>query len=283
MISNQSKSYFRFIDKFKYFIFKKFFKSNLNKFIDLIKFGTIPRPHYALGLLMAAHEAYCLGYKKISVIEFGCWECEGLIDLENYISDVKNIFNIDFDVYGFDLGDGHPEYNRNPRDRLYELSKGDYPFNKKDNLNKLKITEMIWGDVRDTLKDFSKKKNLKDAPVGFISFDLGLYTSTKYAIDFLNEESNFFLPRTVLYFDNKYFVLDNEGDMLALNEFNKISKKQISPIGELAEQLSLSWNKWIFLGKRIYNLSDLNHEKYSVHYDQAINIRINKRFTKTLI
>ena len=92
-----------------------------------------------------------------------------------------------------------------------------------------------------------------------------------------------FLPRTALYFDNKYFVLDNEGDMLALNEFNRISKKKISPIGELAEQLSLSWNKWIFLGKRIYSLSDLNHEKYSIHYDQTINKRINKKFTKTLI
>lgn len=283
MISDQSSAYFSFINKIKYKYFQIFHSGNFLKFLDLIKFGILPRPHYALCLLIAAHQAKSLGYKKISIIEFGCWECDGLIDIENYIDDIKKIFDIEFAVYGFDLGDGHPEYKRDPRDRLYELSKGDYTFKKKDNLQKLKYTKMIWGDVKDTVRDFIKDEPLEKQPIGFISFDLGLYTSTKNALSLLNEKSDFFIPRVPMYFDNKYFVLENEGDLYALKEFNNTSSKKISEIGEMAEQMSLSWKKWIFLGKRVLMLSDLNHEKYNIHYEQIVNMNINKKFTKTII
>jgi len=282
MISEQSDLYFKFFNRIKYSLFKSFYSKNLNKFIDLIKFGVIPRPHYALGLLLAAFQAKELGYKKISIIEFGCWECDGLIDLENYIEDIKKIIEIDFQVFGFDLGDGHPEYNKDPRDRLYELSLGDYPFKKKENLKKLKYSNLILGDVKNTLPNFLEKYKIEEAPLGFIAFDLGLYTSSKNAINLLKNNFKYFLPRTTLYFDNNYFVLDNEGDKLALKEFNNESKKSISKIGELNEQLSLSWNKWLFLGKRIYQLSDQEHPLYNKHYEQLINMRINANFTQTL-
>lgn len=283
MISDQSNEYFKILDRFKYKLFKTFYSKNLNKFIDLIKFGILPRPHYALGVLLAAHQAYNLGYKKISIIEFGCWNCDGLIDLEHYIKDIKNFFNLEFKVFGFDLGDGHPDYNSDTRDRLYELTKGDYPFDNKENLKKLKDTELILGDVKDTLNNFLESRNIEEYPIGFISYDLGLYTSTKYALKILDKDSKYFIPRPYLYFDNNYFVLDNEGDRLALREFNQNSKKQICKINEMSEQLSLSWKKWLFLAKRIYSLSDHNHPKYNQHYEQTINIRINKNFTKTLL
>ena len=48
--------------------------------------------------------------------------------------------------------------------------------------------------------------------------DLGLYTSTSNALKLLNEDSKFFLPRTIIYSDNNYFVLDNEGDRLAISD-----------------------------------------------------------------
>jgi len=284
MISDQSKVYFKTFDKLRYKFFKYFKYKSLDKFVDLIKYGIIPRPHYALGLVMAAHQAKELGYDKISVIEFGCWECDGLIDLENYIEDIKKFINIDFNVYGFDLGDGHPKNNHeDPRNRSYELSVGDYPFTKKKNLKKLKYTKLILGDVKDTVPNFLETNNFLSAPLGFIAFDLGYYTSTKNALEVLKNESKYYIPRPILYCDNNYFVLSNEGDKLAFDEFNNENKKVISPIGELAEQMSLSWKKWIFLGKRMYQLSDLAHEKYNIHYEQRINMRLNAKFTKTII
>ena len=70
---------------------------------------------------------------------------------------------------------------------------------------------------------------------------------------------------------------------MVLNEFNDDNDEKISPIGELAEQMSLSWKKWIFLGKRMYQLNDHSHENFNVHYEQEINLRLNSGFTKTLL
>jgi hypothetical protein len=276
MLSLQSKKHFSILNQIKYKFFQVFYKKDIGKFINLIKKGTIPRTHYALGLLMAAHQAKELGYKKISVIEFGCWNCEGLIDLENYIFDIQNFFNIEFKVYGFDLGDGHPSYNSDTRDRSYEMPKGLYPFEIKENLKSLKISKLILGDVKETIKDFLQNENINEAPIGFVSFDLGLYNSTKNALKLMNSSSNFFIPRTILYFDNNYFVLENEGDLLAKNEFNPQSQKKICDIGELSEQLSLFWRKWLFLGKRIKILSDHNHKKFNNFYEPKIMKMLNK-------
>jgi|TARA_B100001964_G_scaffold12624_1_gene13323 hypothetical protein len=278
MISAQSNSYFSIINRIKYKKFKLFNRKNIESFVNLIKYGIIPRTHYALGLLLASHQAYELGFKKISVIEFGCWNCEGLIDLENYITDIKNFFEIDFQVFGFDLGSGHPNYNSDTRDRLYEIPAGLYPFEKKENLKKLKFSELILGDVKETLINFLEDKKIVEAPIGFISFDLGLYNSTKHAIKLLEKDSKFFLPRTSLYFDNNYFVLDNEGDKLASEEFNDTSHKKISDVGELAEQLSFFWKKWIFMGKRIKILSDQKHPKFNNYYEPKIMKLLNKNF-----
>lgn len=282
MFSEQSLSYFNKINFAKYLYFKIFHKKNLNKYVDLIKNGILPRPQYGLGLILSASEAVSLGYKKMSVIEFGCWECEGLIDMEHYIKEIQEYFKIEINVYGFDLGSGIPKYTPNPRDRLYELNPGDYPLKKKENIKKLKKTKMVWGDVKETCPNFLRSNNLDDAPLGFISFDLGIYSSTHHALKILNDDSKFFLPRVFLYFDNFYFVSEDEGEKYAIKEFNLESKKKISQISELSEQLSLSWSKWSFLGKRIFQLHDFDHNKYNENYVHLIKGMIVNRYTKTL-
>ncbi len=282
MLSDQSKNYFSFFNSIKYKYFQFFYGKRFDKFFELIKNGVLPRPNYALGILMAAHQAKELNYKKISVIELGCWNFEGLIDIENYIDDIKKFIDIDFNVYGFELGSGHIKEEIDPRNRLYELSGGDYTFIKKENLKKLKFSKLVLGDVKETVPKFLEEKHLDEAPLGFIIFDLGFYTSAKDALNLLKSKSNRYLPRTTIYSDNNYFVLENEADKLAFKEFNNEGGKTISPIGELAEQLSLSWKKWIFLGKRMFILSDLKHEKYNVNYEQKINKLINSKYSVTL-
>ena len=282
MLSDQSRNYFSFFNSIKYRYFQFFYGKSFEKFFDLIKYGVLPRPNYALGILMAAHQAKELNYKKISIIELGCWNFEGLIDIENYINDIKKFIDIDFSVYGFELGSGHIKEETDPRNRLYELSGGDYAFKKDENIKKLKFSKLILGDVKETVPKFLEEKHLDDAPLGFVIFDLGFYTSAKDALNLLKSKSKRYLPRTIIYSDNNYFVLENEADKLAFAEFNNEGGKTISPIGELAEQLSISWNKWIFLGKRMFILSDLKHEKYNINYEQKINKLINSKFSVTL-
>ena len=282
MLSDQSRNYFSFFNSIKYRYFQFFYGKSFEKFFDLIKYGVLPRPNYALGILMAAHQAKELNYKKISIIELGCWNFEGLIDIENYINDIKKFIDIDFSVYGFELGSGHIKEETDPRNRLYELSGGDYAFKKDENIKKLKFSKLILGDVKETVPKFLEEKHLDNAPLGFVIFDLGFYTSAKDALNLLKSKSKRYLPRTIIYSDNNYFVLENEADKLAFAEFNNEGGKTISPIGELAEQLSISWNKWIFLGKRMFILSDLKHEKYNINYEQKINKLINSKFSVTL-
>ena len=69
--------------------------TDLDDFMDLVKRGIIQRPHYALGLLLAAKQAFDLGYKKIKVFELGCYNLERLLDLENYATDIKQFLKID--------------------------------------------------------------------------------------------------------------------------------------------------------------------------------------------
>ena len=62
---------------------------NEKKYFNLIAKGILPRPQYALGLFLAAAVAKQQGIQKFSVIEFGCWEGEGLIDLEHYSYEIE--------------------------------------------------------------------------------------------------------------------------------------------------------------------------------------------------
>ena len=78
--------------------------------------------------------------------------------------------------------------------------------------------------------------------------------------------SDNYLPRTYLYFDDHSFSSFDEGERRAINEFNKESENNISDIAELAEQLSIHFTKWIFLGKRI----------------KVINYYKNKNFNKKI-
>jgi len=272
MLSSASKKFFTKENEMKYLSYKK--KPNLIKFIDLIKFGILPRPHYALGLLMAAHRAQQLGYKKISVFEFGCWNCRGLLDLEHWIDDIKEIINIDFQIFGFDYGEGLPDTNNDPRDRFYRWSVSDYKLVEKENIKKLKYTKLIFGDVKDTLPIFIKQNDLSSMPIGFVAFDMDYFTSTYNALKIFNLDSCNYIPRPITYFDDLSFSSEYEGESLAIKEFNKNNKRKLSPIGELAEYLSLFWKRWIFLGKRFHMLTDHTHPKYNEKYEDTIALQI---------
>tara|TARA_Y100001960_G_scaffold167353_1_gene175797 strand:- start:1340 stop:2155 length:816 start_codon:yes stop_codon:yes gene_type:complete len=270
MISEQSSKYFTTKNKNIYQNYKK----NPNKFdyLDLIKKGILPRPHYALGLLLAAQQAKDLGYKSVKIIELGCYNFDGIIDLEYFTNDIKEFLDIDFEIFGFTMKEGLPQNNENSFDRLYRWSIGDYPLISKKNYNNIKFSEIYFGDIKNTIHKFKKDtiENLKISPIGFIIFDLDYYTSTKIALSLLNMKEDFYIPRPYLYFDDHSFSSKYEGERKAIMEFNKINNYKISDIYELAEQLSILWSKWLFLGKRFKTINYFNHEKYNNRVEQLL-------------
>lgn len=268
MFSQSSLKFFTKKNKILYNNFKK--KPNFNKFLDLIKKGQLPRPHYGLGMLLAAKQAKELGYKKIKILELGCWNFEGLIDIENYSNDIGSILDIDIEIFGFTLKDGLPNYKENKYDRLYRWGSGDYKFNKDANFKKLKKSKIYFGDVKKTIKKFFKDniKSFPNSPIGFVCFDLDYYTSTKNGLNLFKLNPVNYLPRTNIYFDDHSFGSFDEGESRAIKEFNKVSIYKISDICELGEQLSIYFNKWIFLGKRIKVINYYNHPEFNKRIEQ---------------
>ena len=79
-------------------------KYNIGTFKFRMNLGALRRNHYAYICYNAALLGKKLGYKKISVIEFGCAGGSGLVDLEYIASEIEKILNISFEIYGFDYG-----------------------------------------------------------------------------------------------------------------------------------------------------------------------------------
>jgi len=263
MFSPNSMKFFSKKNQNIYKNYKK--KPNNEKFINLIQKGIIPRPYYALGLLLAARQAYDLGFKEIKVIELGCHNFDGLIDIEQYVNDIKKIININIKVFGFTLKSGLPKYKENSFNRLYRWQPGSYKFDKKNNYNNLKLSKIFFGDVKNTIPKFLKKykPTFSNSPIGFVISDLDYYKSTKIGLNLFKLSSNNYLPRTYIYFDDHSFSSIDEGERKAITEFNKTSKNKISDIHELAEQLSIYFNKWIFLGKRLKVISYFKHKMFN--------------------
>ena len=258
-ISNASNKYDSLLKK----THRMFYSLNpsTKTFEMLIKKGHALRPHYALGILRAAYLAKNLSYKKISIIEFGVAGGAGLVDIEYYANEITNLLEVEFEIYGFDSAEGLPDTN-DYRDGLYLWK----PKQLKMDINQLKSrlndAKLVLGLVKETTKNFFKKHN--PAPIGCIFNDLDYYTSTKDSFKIFDFDEKFYLPRIVMYFDNLHYTGNYCGELCAINEFNRNNDhRKIDLMHHLAEELSLYWKNWIYLGKRFYLYHSFLHSKYS--------------------
>ena len=273
MLSKSSKKYFSFFNQIKYFISK--LNINEQKYFNLILRGIIPRPHYAFGIFFSSSIASQLGYKKISVFEFGCWEGDGLLDLEHYSDEIEKIFNIEIEIYGFEGGTGMPP-PVNYKDRLYQYSEGEMRTSENSNLKKLKRSKVIYGNFNETVPNFIKEN--KFAPIGALFNDADYYSSTMDSFKTLVQSNK--LPKVFLYFDDLNFSSSLTGELGAINDFNKANNSKIELIPELSETMALYWKKWNFLAKRFYLHHDFEHQKYNQKYINPFYNNLDKNYQK---
>jgi hypothetical protein len=148
-----------------------------------MKFDAFHKPSYAYGVYRASMLAKKLGLKRISVIEFGVSRGYGLLALEEIAAEVENIFDITIDVIGFDTGAGLvPVVDY--RDMPYEWETGEFRMDVDALKEKLKKARLVLGDVAHTIAQ--EMPSFEHSPIGFISFDLDLYTSTMSAFKILD-------------------------------------------------------------------------------------------------
>lgn len=193
----------------------------------------LDRPQYAFGAKHAVRLASKLGYRSVSLVEFGVATGGGLLALESYAAEFGRRAGIDVEVYGFDTGSGLPEVS-DYRDLGYIWQRGAYAMDVAGLKRRLKSAKLILGDVRQTVAGFVSTPH---APIGFISFDLDYYTSTAAALQILTGPDEAYLPRALCYFDdvvsNGHMLhCDETGELLAIREFNRNAKpgETLAPI-----------------------------------------------------
>ena len=84
-------------------------KYKMGSYEERLRIGAVDHPHYGYCVYSAAALAKKLGYRRISVLEFGVAGGNGLVNLEYHMQEISELLAIDIDIYGFDTGEGLPE------------------------------------------------------------------------------------------------------------------------------------------------------------------------------
>jgi len=181
------------------------------------------RPAYLTGLLAAASLAHHEGVSEIIAIEFGVAGGQGLIILQEEAEAIEHETGIRIKVFGFDSGGGLPEFTGDHRDHPDYWKQGDFPLDETSLRQKLSPrTRLILGEVKQTVPEFIERA--QNAPIGFVSFDLDLYSSTVHALKIFNHPRKSMLKKVPLYFDDVMETLVSHqfaGELLAIKEFNE--------------------------------------------------------------
>lgn len=187
-----------------------------------INYDLIPRQPYAFGINEAFKIAREENINKITLIEFGVASGAGLFNMSYIASKLSKIYNIDYQIVGFDSGKGMPEpidYRDHPE--LYR--KGDFPPLKLKEAKLPPKTRIVYGEIQDTLKEFNQEISNQTSKIGFVSIDVDYYSSTKKCLEIFKLDNENFLSKVPIYFDDINNPNHNVfcGELLAIEEFNK--------------------------------------------------------------
>ncbi len=218
------------------------------------QFDAFIRPAHAYGMLQAVKQAKALGIQRISMIEFGVAQGKTFTAIQKMAKELSKKYGVAIELFGFDRGGGLPR-SEDYRDIPYYWQEGDFPLN-----SSLRRDNIIVGDVAQTVFKFP---DYTSAPIGFIAFDLDLYTPTVGAFKIFEVCDS--LPRVLCYFDD---VVDDEwmmfneftGELLAIKEFNdKHARMKLALINGLYETRALR-SRW---PNCMYVLHRFDHPRYN--------------------
>ena len=186
------------------------------------EWDAVARPNYLMGVLYAASQAKEEDRKEASVVEFGVAGGNGLLALESYAAAVEKETGVNIQVWGFDTGQGLTKLCGDHRDHPDRYTEGEYAMEKFQLTSRLSSrTKLILGDVAQTVQAFVKEASYP--PIGFISVDLDLYSSSKHALQILALPGTRILRRVAMYFDDVDSHVHHRwaGELLAIQEFNE--------------------------------------------------------------
>jgi hypothetical protein len=225
------------------------------------------RPPYLAGVLFAARRAVREQISAISVIEFGVAGGDGLLVLEREAEAVEKELGVSIRVFGFDNGPaGLPTFIGDHRDHPDKWKPGDFPMDVPLLRSKLgPRTTLVLGNVQETVPHFFEDPGVP--PLGFIAFDLDLYSSTTQALRLLSMPGKRTLDHVALYFDDVEHSISHRfaGELLAIDEFNRASAQ-------------VKIDRWRGLGNdRPFPEASYLKKMYMAHDLEAISARVLDR------
>jgi hypothetical protein len=231
-----------------------------------------PRPPYLVGTLFAADRARVQGIPEISVIEFGVAGGDGLLALQAEAEAVERATGVAIRVYGFDAGPGGlPSFCGDYRDHPDMWKPGDYPMDVDRLRSRLAPrTTLILGDIRDNIDRF--REDHDPSPIGFMSIDVDLYSSTAAALRALDLCP--LLRYVAIYCDDIAMWPCNRwaGELLALDEFNqKHTHLKIDRWRGLRDGRPFPESSWI---ERMFLCHDLESISKCVLSRQALHLSL---------
>jgi hypothetical protein len=236
-------------------------------FAEIMERDGSVRPQYMWGTLCAAFLAKHLGIARISAIEFGVAGGNGLLELQRIAVAVEQLSGITVEVHGFDSGRGLPRPN-DYRDLPQLWGEGNYRMDVPRLQARLTTAKVHLGPVAETVPRVLSAS--PPAPVGFVSFDLDMYSSTMDAFSLFETADGVLLPRVVCCFDDilGYSHSDFSGERLAIAEFNQgHAMRKISPIYGL--RYIVEDKAWT---EMMYMFHAFDHERYT-DYDGTNPLR----------
>lgn len=181
----------------------------------------VERPNYLAGVLRGVDQAREEGVGEVCVVEFGVAGGSGLLALQSYASAVERETGIEVKVYGFDTGEGLTQPCGDYRDHPDRYVRMEYQMDEAQLSRRLAPrTRLVLGDVVETVPKFVRDPS--HPPIGFISVDLDLYSSTANALRVLDLPGTRLLHRVAMYFDDVGSSVHHQwaGELLAIREFN---------------------------------------------------------------
>jgi hypothetical protein len=227
-------------------------------------------------MYQACHLAKQLRISKISAIEFGVAGGRGLVALEAIAEALEHATGVAIQIYGFDSGKGLPK-SEDPRDLPYIWQQGFFRMDEIALRRSLKRSELVLGDVKDTVSVFSHQ--YLPAPIGAVFHDLDYYSSTSEALKLFDVDARFLLPRVFAYFDDIMssdvgIMSESVGQLCAIKEFS-----QQRTARKLEKIHGLSYTR-IFPSRwndQLYVLHTFDHPQYCdyihSHQDRQLNLK----------
>ena len=182
------------------------------------------RAEYALTLAHSFRIAHCAGVNKITIIELGVAGGRGLEDLCHIAEQYREMFNIDFEVVGFDIATGMPnaiDYRDHPE--IWHPGQFDVHSETDDLRQRIEArgAQLIIGNVAETIPKFISEFN---GVIGFVSIDLDHYSGTRDSMPLFNMPPENYLPAVPVYVDDMNTGITYNpwcGEHAAIEEYNQ--------------------------------------------------------------